>query len=185
MFPGVIAIAGLKGSGKNTAADLIIDLYKDRQSFQTIAFADPIRKQIEHIFDLNGSDKQYDSFKRSTMLYNVGYPGSMSIYARRAVREIGMLMRSYDEDQFTRYVSEKINADRSKTWIITDLRFENELDFLMSSNALIVKVNRKVEQDNHITERGIDDSFCTHIFDNNGSEDNLKEQIKNEFDRYF
>lgn len=182
MFPGVIAIAGLKGSGKNTAADLIIDLYKDKLNFETIAFADPIRKEVERIFKLDGSNKQYDSFKRSTMSFGIGFIGNSTIYARRAVREIGMLMRSYDEDQFVRYVNEKIQSDKAKVWIITDLRFQNELDFLKSINAYIIKVDREVVKDDHITEAGIYDSHCNAVFDNNKSEGDLKLQIKLHFD---
>jgi hypothetical protein len=184
-FPKVIAVTGLKGSGKNTVANHIIDLYEETHQIKTVAFADPIRKQIEHIFSLNGSDKQYDSFKRSTMLFNVGYPGSQSIYSRRAVREIGMLMRSYDEGQFVTYVHNKIISEKDKVWIITDLRFENELDYLMSINAFIIKVARDVPQDDHITEAGIDDKFCNVILNNNGTEDELRLQIKNEFDKYI
>lgn len=187
-FPKIIAIAGLKGSGKNTVADIIQDLYDKDANFETIAFADPIRKQIEHIFSLDGSDKQYDSFKRSTMLFNVGHPGSQSIYSRRAVREIGMLMRSYDENQFTKYVHDRIESDPSKTWIITDLRFQNELDYLMGyplGNTLIIKVNRDVEKDNHVTEQGIADEFCGVILNNNGTRDDLTFQIENELNKYI
>jgi len=184
-FPKIIAIAGLKGSGKNTVADIIQTLYDEHVDFETIAFADPIRKQIEHIFSLDGSNKQYDSFKRSTMLFNVGYPGSQSIYSRRAVREIGMLMRSYDEDQFVRYVSTKIISNPNKCWIITDLRFPNELDFLISANALIVKVNRDVEKDNHITEQGIDDKFCNYVFNNNGTKEELTLEIEQAFNPFI
>ena len=184
-FPKVIAVTGLKGSGKNTVANHIIDLYKEKLQIKTVAFADPIRKQIEYIFKLDGTDKQYDSFKRSTMSFGVGYVGNSTIYARRAVREIGMLMRSYDETQFVTYVHNKIVSEKDKVWIITDLRFENELDYLMSMNAFILKVARDVPQDDHITENGINDKFCNVVLNNNGSEDDLRLQIKNEFDKYF
>lgn len=184
-FPKVIAITGFKGSGKNTVANYIIDLYKDKFNFETVAFADPIRKQVEFIFKLNGSDKQYDSFKRSTMSFGVGYIGNSTIYARRAVREIGMLMRSYDEDQFVRYVDHKIQSDKNKVWIITDLRFQNELDFLKSINAYIIKVDRNVEKDDHITEQGIHDSQCHAFLYNNETEKELVPQIKGRFDKFI
>jgi len=55
----------------------------------------------------------------------------------------------------------------------------------MSINAFIIKVSRDVPQDNHITEAGINDKFCNVILNNNGTEDELRLQIKNEFDKYI
>jgi len=44
----VVALTGSKGSGKDTVGQLITDAFGG----QTIAFADPIKNVVEHIFQL-------------------------------------------------------------------------------------------------------------------------------------
>ena len=153
----IIALCGAKGSGKDTVAKKIDELYTHVARVRSIAFADPIKKVVQHIFDLDPeSEVQYDKFKRTRVNYDL--PGFLthSVSGRHVVREIGMLMRSYNESQFIDYVNTNIDAKPNWIWVVTDLRFDNEYEFLRSKGAYIVKVKRTGDQaDNHITERGL------------------------------
>lgn len=171
----VIALTGPKGSGKDTVGQLIIDRFPQLQA-KTIAFADPIKQTINHIFNLN-SDYTYDRLKRATLKLK-DEDCFYTIDGRRLVREIGMLMRSYDEKQFTKYVHEKINSEPDRVWIVTDLRFDNEYYFLKQLGARIVKIIRPSYQyDGHITERAFDDHLVDHVLMNDGDLDYLRMRV--------
>lgn len=180
----VIALTGPKGSGKDTVADIICRRFK---SVTRVAFADPIKKVAQHIFLLNASDnEEYDRLKRSRIDISGGKFETTwkHVDGRHVVREIGMLMRSYDPSQFTKYVSDAINkaCESSDIFVVTDLRFDNEYIMLKEHEAKIVKISRPdYHYDGHITERGFNDYLVDCIIDNNGSLQELEEQVMNIF----
>jgi len=160
----VIAIHGKKGSGKNTIANII---NKDNQ-FVITAFAEPIKNEIIRIFKLKNED-EYDEFKRKEF-------NELNVNGRRIVREIGMLMRSYDETQFIKYVDNIIS--KNKNVIITDLRFQNELVYLkVLKDIIFIKVKRDEDNDNHISEQEFDDKYFNYIIDNKGSLEDLEKEL--------
>lgn len=181
----IIALTGPKGSGKDTVGNLIKEMYPSYNA-KTIAFADPIKTEIQHIFDLDNSNKdEYDRFKRSTICVegqserrphaNVSWK---YVQARHVVREIGMLMRRYDEKQFTNYVVSEIRYRPDDLWIVTDLRFDNEYSVLKGLGAKIIKIIRpQYQYDGHITERAFDDHLVDRVLMNDGDKDYLKQRV--------
>lgn len=177
-MPKIIALTGSKGSGKDTVGKLITDMISDSR---TIAFADPIKSAVEHIFQLpvQGTgleDHQaYDQFKRTQLVFDLPRLSMQSIEARHVVREIGMLMRDYNDKQFNDYVRDRVYSDPSKVWVVTDLRFDNEYTFLRSLGAKIIKITRpSYTYDGHITEREFNDSLVDRTIHNDGSLEYLK-----------
>jgi hypothetical protein len=165
----VIALSGPKGSGKDTVGSLIKELYKDHNA-ETIAFADPVKQAIRHIFNLGDeSIYSYDRLKRSILKLK-DEECFYTIDGRRLVREIGMLMRSYDEKQFTQYVYDTVMKEPDRLWIVTDMRFDNEYSFLKQKlNAKMIKIIRpSYEYDGHITERAFDDHLVDKVLMNDG-----------------
>lgn len=184
-MPHVIAISGPKGSGKDTVGQLIKELLPD--SARTIAFADPIKSVMQHLFALDPSTpEEYDTFKRTDLRFVLDGHCYTSIAGRHLVREIGMLMRSYDEQQFVRYVQEQIKIHPNKLWVVTDLRFQNELESMRSIGAKIVKVTREgFDYDGHVTETGFDDSEVDIIINNDGDQEKLKQTVADMLDTIF
>jgi hypothetical protein len=176
----VIALAGQKGAGKDTTANFIIDYAAKNHSIKVnkVAFADPIKKKIQHLFDLDpSSNEQYDLFKRDVISFSL--PGYLShlVSGRHIVREIGMLMRSYDEKQFIRYVKEKIEESPDDIWIVTDMRFENEYNMLKEDYAakmIKIKRNNVGLVDNHITEKEFADYRIRYLIENYETEKELE-----------
>ena len=173
----IIALTGPKGSGKDTVGQMIVERFPQLQA-KTIAFADPVKHTIRHIFNLGDeSTYSYDRLKRATLKLK-DEECFYTIEGRRLVREIGMLMRSYDEKQFTRYVDETIASDTNRLWIVTDMRFDNEYTFLKRLGAKMVKIIRPSYQyDGHITERAFDDHLVDHVLMNDGSLDYLRIRV--------
>jgi energy-coupling factor transporter ATP-binding protein EcfA2 len=166
----VIAFSGRKGSGKDTAALAMCNVLQGKFSVRTVAFADLIKHKVCESFDLAGI-KEYDAFKRSNITIEIGNEEVRTISARHVVREIGMLMRSYDEQQFVHYVQRRIASEPDAVWLVTDLRFENEHRALRAMGATMVDVCRDgFESDGHITEFNIGDMFhMDHRINNNGT----------------
>lgn len=172
----VIALTGPKGSGKDTVADIIHRKYTPEwYTVNRTAFADPIKQVVQHIFQLSPhGTHQYDMFKRTNVSYTLPEHIPSSIPGRHIVREIGMLMRKYDEKQFNEYVYNKVTSGRftdKRIEIVTDLRFDNEYTMLKNDlGAKIVKIKRPdYHYDGHITERGFDDQLVDFVINNNGS----------------
>lgn len=175
----IVALTGPKGSGKDTVGQLIKELYPN-QNVRTIAFADPIKKVIQHLFNLDAENNdQYDLFKRTTLTYQLKDHLTHSVNARHVVREIGMLMRKYDEKQFVQYIWDEYTKDPTALWIVTDLRFDNEYMELKKMGAKIIKIARpSYHYDGHITERGFDDSLVDKVVMNDGDLDFLRTRVK-------
>lgn len=176
----IVALTGPKGSGKDTIADIICKRF---QRVTRVAFADPIKQVVQHIFLLDKQNNdQYDRIKRSRIELCGGNLETTwkSVSGRHVVREIGMLMRSYDTNQFTKYVHDEIvkAQNNSDIFVVTDMRFDNEYIMLKEHGAKIVKITRPdYHYDGHITERGFNDYLVDVVIDNNGSLEALEEQV--------
>lgn len=167
----VIGLHGAKGSGKDHFFK-VAQTHLSYLNVQKLAYADPIKNEVSRIFELQ-DEEQYDLFKRTNMSYQL--PGYMNhiVPGRQVVREIGMMMRSYNEQQFVKYVEDAVQSNPDvDVWCITDLRFSNELHSIKNNlNGLIVKILREgYTFDGHVTETEIDSSECDYVI-RNGSND--------------
>lgn len=162
----VIGLHGAKGSGKDQFYKAAKKAFPDLD-IRKIAYADPIKNEVNRIFDLH-SEEQYDLFKRTDVGFTLAGYLSHNVEGRQVVREIGMLMRRYDDQQFVRYVEEEIKKAPDAIWCITDLRFDNELKSIQHNlNGIVVKIKRGGYQfDGHATETELPDSVCTSIIEN-------------------
>lgn len=164
----VIGLHGAKGSGKDQFYKAVKAAYP-LHPVRKIAYADPIKNEVCRIFGLK-DEQEYDDFKRTEMRYQIPNKTTRSmdlrsVEGRQVVREIGMLMRSYDPNQFVRYVEETIESEPGAVWCITDLRFPNELLSIKSKlGGTVVKIKRNgVNFDGHVTETEFHDSVCDYV----------------------
>lgn len=175
--PLVIALAGFKGSGKDTVCELLMAHFPNAKH---LAFADPIKRRIMEALDLRPSE--YDKMKRQTFR-----SGELEIKGRDIVRMVGMTMRSYNPEQFINDVCDEINVGYESgvdTFIISDLRFDNEVRWLYTLQAhspfkvVIIKVTRPdVTSDGHVSEQEIPDDQCSIVLNNDGNIQQLEEEV--------
>lgn len=65
-------------------------------------------------------------------------------------------------------------------WIITDVRFKDELEACKKRSTITIRVNRNNnKQNSHISETELDNEEFNYNVDNNGTIENLVEQVKN------
>ena len=159
----ILGLTGVRGSGKDTLADHLVDHY----GFRRIAFADPVREKVKFLLQLN-SDEEYDSVKRTQLFWERHSDSVKNIDGRHLVREIGMLMLSYDKEQFTNYVTNEITKNIEKFhYVVTDLRMKHEYQSLKRLDAFVVKIETgKENTDSHVTEVGFSDDMCDYIIHN-------------------
>jgi hypothetical protein len=75
--------------------------------------------------------------------------------------------------------NEKQYGKKLPNWIITDLRFKNELESIKSRKGITIRVNREnVESNNHESETDLDNSTFDYVIENNSDITNLIKQIK-------
>lgn len=129
---GIIGITGYKRSGKNTVADIIKKHYPE---YCLYAFADPLKKAVSLVYDVNVEDLSNEEF-RSKPSYLLG--GNTFRYALQKIGTEGFRAVHANTwiDCAARFIQTKENV------IITDVRFTNEASFIKQQNGIIISVSR-------------------------------------------
>lgn len=65
-------------------------------------------------------------------------------------------------------------------WIITDMRFLNEMEAVKKKDGITIRVNRNLEEskDQHESETELDNAEFDYVIDNNGTIEELIEKVK-------
>ena len=183
----IIGLTGPKGSGKDLACQLIQAKFGD--NWERVAFADPIKNTVANLFhigrDLEGPLKE--EFRKQTLdtvkrLQSVSLVDNQTgerygeFTGRDLIRDIGMLMRGYNCEQFNNYVRNEIANHKDRNFIITDVRFDNEVKLIRQIGGVIIEIHRPgYEYDGHVTESGtIKGDY--HVF-NNGTVESFESQL--------
>jgi len=198
----LIGVLGKKKSGKDTCGNYLIENYK----FKRYAFADPIKKITEVLFDFNEDQLNGNECKDSLDF-------RWYITPRDAFQKIGtefgqnMIYKLFpklkqklgDEIIWIRLFKKWYEKNKTSDIVITDVRFPYEIEAIKALGGVIVKIERDniPEDDNiddniyeryiddHISERYIDDIDNNYLnidnnyfnFDNNYKKEDLYSQI--------
>lgn len=168
----LIGLIGNISSGKSTCAKVFQD-----HGFEEKTFATPLKDAIKALFGF--SDEQlYGSEKE------VSDPRWFNITPRQVMQFVGTdLLR----EQMSKLIPElgnnifmhKLKLDireSDKNIIVSDIRFQNERDFIKSMGGIIIKIERSgLGVQSHSSEQ-LDDLQYDYKIENNGSlESYLKE----------
>lgn len=120
-----IGLIGLAGSGKDTAAKALIE-----GKYYRMAFADEI-KQLAFEFGWNG-EKDEDG--------------------RKLLQDLGMIGRRYSPSVWIKHVAWRV-VIKGPPIVFTDVRFQNEADYVRSIGGIIVRIVRPgIISGNHESE---------------------------------
>lgn len=179
----VIALTGLAGSGKDTVADIIQQLIPNNVA--RYSFANPVKEAAAVITGLDLSYFSSDNPDREVVHPNWNMtPRKIlqllgtdccrdlihkDIWIKRAQVEYHLALHKYP---------------RSKMFIITDCRFNNEAEWIKSIEGEIWHVSRPQElkgdraiESDHITEQGIDEKYYDTIIQNDQGIEELELNI--------
>jgi hypothetical protein len=146
MPPLIIALGGLKRSGKDTFAGILAAVALTRQlTPHRIAFADPLRRATAAAYALEGEDPFGNELKDSV-------DPDWGITRRQMLINVGEAMRGIDADHWMKLLRRGIDSFEMATanytptqrplHIVTDLRLPNEAKALLDLGATLVLVVR-------------------------------------------
>lgn len=181
-MPQIIAICGLKRSGKDTIADTLCHHY----GYEKVKIATPLKDALKTLFQF--TDAQVEGDEKDSIDPRWG------VKPRRLMQFIGTEVMQFHLQEvlpdvgrqfwIQRLVEEHI-ANSNKMIVIPDLRFKHEYDLLSKHNAVFWRVERLEKQlectDTHSSEREYLDIPVQHIFKNNGSKEHLEGLVMDTF----
>ena len=133
----LIGICGKAGAGKDTIGDYLIEKYK----FKKIALADPIKRLVKDVFVLD-DHTVYDRVAREQPLKEWD---NWSV--RKLLQYIGteLFRNNIDDCIWVKSLWLRIQNDKDNNYVISDLRFPNELNFFKEHGGkdfVSIKVTR-------------------------------------------
>jgi len=121
----LVGICGKAGAGKDTVGDYLIKSH----GFKKIALADPIKRLVKDVFALD-DHTVYDRVAREQPLKN--WPNWT---VRKLLQFIGteLFRENIDDAIWVKSLWYRIQDDKSNNYVVTDIRFPNELQFFKSN----------------------------------------------------
>ena len=188
-LPSLIAIAGFKNAGKDTAASMlqyllntpkVLHTYKlyrilhrfcKHRKYKITSFAYPLKKTLAALLDIDINKFEDRSFKENYYIY---FP------TRQLLQVFGTeCMRSTFGDKI--WILTTLKNPTNK--IISDLRFKTEWQAIQVLNGASIYIYRSIARPgNHASEKELEELFCNRQFDycidNNGSLEDLFYSLK-------
>lgn len=138
------------------------------------SFADSLKSICMNLFDipfksLYGTDEEKNEVQEHLLWKNV--PGSKkkkgAMTAREFMQFFGTdIMRKIHEPVWVNACINKIKKEQSEFAIIADVRFPNEAKAIEDAGGRVLRLTRKISEDNHSSEIALDDYPFTDIIDN-------------------
>jgi hypothetical protein len=181
-----IAICGKANSGKNALAKLLIKQISYDSSYQ-VAFADPIKKIAKIMFPHIPKKHLFGSSSFRKELIEGAIKNNQPLSVRQLLIDIGSAAREYDNEIWIKAFDQKLKEIdsynvRKCLFIVPDLRFKNELDYLKNKDFLLIRLYRNDSPViNHLSETQdqILDKDFDYIIHNNGTLTDLKSEANN------
>lgn len=135
----IIGLMGEIGAGKDTAAQFLVESY----GFKRLAFADPLKDMCAAMFGLSRASFD-DRFIKEDIVPHWG------ISRREMAQQAGteMVRNMFGKDHWVRRLYLEMIKDFSASlgvaedYVITDCRFQNEVDFILGEGGWIWTIIR-------------------------------------------
>ena len=160
----IIGISGKKQSGKNLAAKLIKECSKKK--VVCINFAYPIKRIVAMLLQIPLEQLENHTYKETRLSSKFNYHTP-----RELMQLIGQFGRnSISQDIWINYIFDIINDDDSIIYIITDVRYINEVERIEKAGGEVIRIERPglICSDSHESEHDLDnyDKFKYTIINN-------------------
>ena len=194
-LPKLIGIHGHARSGKDTAKDFIIENFINHYS---ISFADPLKEAAAVAFGIPVNHFYQDEIKEMVNPnYGVSPREIVQFMGTEMFREtIWKLLPSVSNDFWVkraelRLTNQYLPEDEGEftpedTVVIPDVRFQNEYDWIVQNNGIIIHLTRPgadgtVGIPGHASESQLNlhDKERTYTCENNGTISQLRQKIAN------
>lgn len=186
----IVAFSGLKGSGKDTAARVLIAEY----GFTKVAFADAVREMalvIDPLIPIHpGKMWQYITMMDQYMPLSEVIEEFGWDKAKREIPEVRRLLQVIGTEAGRMVLGENVwvnllasrfpdITDPESRYVITDCRFDNEVEFVRSNHGSVVWIERPgLVSDGHASESTHIKDLATVILHNDETIEELEEDIR-------
>lgn len=166
----IIGLGGKGGSGKSLAARYLVE----RHNFEEINFAGPLKEAAARLFQLN--DEQLYGCRKGTPDLRCG------VSPRDIMQRLGDFCRDLWPEIFIEAVKQQI-LSANRRFVVSDVRFLNEAEALVSAGAYMVRIERIVgglagEPGRHVSENDLDRWAGWHAkIDNNHAIEYLRSRL--------
>lgn len=180
----IIGLAGYAGVGKDTVGDILIT----EHNYRRVAFADKVRSMI---YDIN---PQVGGIPLQDLVNENGWSVAKAIpEVRRLLQDTGLAGRHLLGDDIwiwealgeAVYTAPNLNQDGGigkivEKIVVTDVRFENEANFIKEFGGQIWQIVKEGVKpiNDHISEVDLIGYDFDKVITNDGSKEELREQIK-------
>jgi len=181
----IIGLMGLKGSGKSTGSNYLIDKYQ----YTEVAFADPLKKACQELFlftddQLYGTQEQKEA--DDPRWFNCSPRTVMQFVGTELLRNnLDKIMPGLGNDMFTHHFKlwydAKYRSDPNCRVVISDVRFLNEAECIKNMGGTIIKIIKDdlASNDVHSSETGQNNIPYDHIIHNTGTLDDYYRVLDN------
>lgn len=165
----LIGVSGKKGSGKDTFFRIFQEFHPE---YQNKKFATKVKEICSLLTDMPIEyfyDRQY---------YDI-YIKQLGVNIRELQQKVGTeLFRNVLHPDTWIYAL--FSNYKNNSWIVTDVRFPNEANYIKSLNGILIRINRGSIIDKHESEIALDDyADWDYTIENNGTLLEFEDKIKN------
>ena len=162
----IIGFAGKKRSGKDTAAQIARRYFEEAGwEVHLIGFADALREYALKLNPWVVSDYDRQPQPLARVISTFGWENCKGTSYAESVREVLQrlgtdIMRAADEDVWVKLAARKMqetlegNPHSRPVFIFTDVRFENEVQFILENSGAVFEMHRpgRSNEDSHVSE---------------------------------
>lgn len=170
----IIGLAGVARAGKDSLAEVLVT----KHGYTRIAFADALRDilyRLNPIVEDYINDDELATVRLADYVDSQGWEGAKKApEVRRLMQEIGVAVRAYDPEFWVFNVMDKFAEDTNQHYVVTDVRFPNEVNAIEAWGGTVYRVERDgAGIGDHATETALDGFDLTPL-DNNGTLEDLE-----------
>ena len=185
----IIGVSGRARVGKDVLAEFIKEEFerKYNRRFYDAAFAFELKNMCKFQFGLDDDQLWGDKKEVEDKRFWKGYTeNTIKIYwtPREIMQEMGAFYRKIDRDFWVKGLRKFLSAEAlkgRKDFIVIDVRYRNEVEFIKSRKGILIRVERDLEEKDqihgsaHESETNLDEykDFDMYV-DNNGDLADLK-----------
>ena len=180
----IIGLVGFIGSGKGTVRDILVR----QHGYHGFAFADALKDSVATIFMwprglLEGDSNASRAFRERVDVWwshKLGYDVTPRLILQKMGTEA--CREGIADNIWIAALEKRIHGYEDV--VISDVRFPNEIDFIRSAGGILVRVKRGKDPSKeelskmHISETAWNSYTPDFGIENNGTLDDLKENIK-------
>jgi hypothetical protein len=180
----IISISAKKQHGKDTVASIIQELTNNK--FKLVKFADKLKDFVCEIINCTRENLEDEVFKNTPLGEEWDFLDDNYNIQKMTPR---LLLQKIGTEGLRNNVHENIwvNATLASycekcNWVISDMRFPNEVIGVKKLNGITIRVNRPSisNSDEHSSETSLDNyKEFDYIIENDSDLESLKEKVKN------